>query len=108
MSSKEKLASILNALKDRIASPSDIISTTGLPRYEVLAAFHILEALGLIEVVYIRGNYKLYKLSKDGEKVLNALLNRAKFNIMIEEKGGSFAVSGNVSNIEATSPSSTS
>ncbi len=72
-SAKEKLINILEALKDRIASPSDVIASTGLPRYEVLAAFHVLEALGLIEIVYSRGNYKLYRLTVSGEHVLKAL-----------------------------------
>jgi len=105
MSSKEKLGSILSALKDRIASPSDVISATGFPRYEVLAAFHILEALGLIEVVYVRGNYRLYRLSKEGEKILSALLNGTKFTIVVGEKEESFTTGSNVGNMEAVSTS---
>jgi hypothetical protein len=80
---KEKLLMILTSLKDRIASPSDVIASTGLPRYEVLAAFHVLEALNIINIVYIRGNYKLYKLSDLGLKLLNALSNNKGFDISI-------------------------
>ncbi len=105
MSPKEKLESILSALKDRIASPSDVISATGLPRYEVLAAFHVLEALGLIETVYIRGNYKLYRLSKEGEKILSALLNGTKFTIVVDEKEESLTIGTNVGNAETISTS---
>jgi len=105
MSSKEKLGLILGALKDRIASPSDVISATGLPRYEVLAAFHILEALGLIEVVYVRGNYRLYRLSKEGEKLLHALLNGTKFTIVVSEKEESFVAYGSVDNMGVVSTS---
>lgn len=91
MSPREKLSIILSALKDRIASPSDIIASTGLPRYEVLAAFHVLEALNIITVVYVRGNYKLYKLSDLGLKLLNALSNNRSFDIVIHTEGDSHA-----------------
>ena len=80
-SAKEKLLEILEALRDRIASPSDVIAVTGLPRYEVLASFHVLEALGIIEIVYSRGNYKLYRLTSVGEKLLKALKERG--NVVI-------------------------
>jgi len=76
---------ILNALRERIATPSDVIATTGLPRYEVLAAFHVLEALDLVEVVYSRGNYKLYRLTKQGKELLEAL--EKDLEVVIEIKG---------------------
>ncbi|MCS7111741.1 MAG: helix-turn-helix domain-containing protein [Sulfolobales archaeon] len=88
MTPREKLSIILSALKDRIASPSDIIASTGLPRYEVLAAFHILEALNIITVVYVRGNYKLYRLSDLGVELLNALSNNRNFEIVLQYIGG--------------------
>lgn len=78
LSSREKVLRILLSLKNRIASPSDVIANTGLPRYEVLAAFHILEALGLIELVYARGNYKLYTLTAEGEKLIEVLSSNKK------------------------------
>jgi len=84
MKSREKLARILEALRDRIASPSDVIASTGLPRYEVLAAFHILEALGIVKVVYARGNYRLYKLTEAGYKLLDVLSRGMEFTIKIE------------------------
>lgn len=80
---------ILNALKDRIASPSDVIAVTGLPRYEVLAAFHVLEALGIVEVVYTRGNYKIYRLSETGKKLLDILLTNKKFTFATADESGS-------------------
>ncbi|HID80470.1 MAG TPA: transcriptional regulator [Ignisphaera sp.] len=84
MKSREKLARILEALRDRIASPSDVIASTGLPRYEVLASFHILEALGIVKVVYARGNYKLYKLTEAGYRLLDVLSRGTEFTIKIE------------------------
>jgi predicted transcriptional regulator with HTH domain len=77
---------MLRILKDRIASPSDIIALTGLPRYEVLASFHILEALNIVDIVYVRGNYKLYKLSEFGKKLLEALENGKAFDIIIKSQ----------------------
>ncbi len=88
--SRDKLLKLLNALRDRIASPSDIVTSTDLPRYEVLAAFHVLEALGLVKLVYSRGNYKLYQLTNEGIEVLKALENGKKFKlkVVIEKSTG--------------------
>lgn len=41
----------------------------------------MLEALELVELVYVRGNYKLYRLSSEGEKLVKVL-----------EKGGKYAI----------------
>jgi len=84
LDSREKLLKILISLKNRIASPSDVIAVTGLPRYEVLAAFHILDALGLVEPVYVRGNYKLYRLTVEGEKMVEMLDSGKRFTIDIK------------------------
>ncbi|MCC6045219.1 MAG: hypothetical protein LM572_00345 [Ignisphaera sp.] len=103
MASREKLMMILTALKDRIVSPSDVIASTGLPRYEVLASFHILEALNIIEAVYVRGNYKLYKLSELGKKLLDALANGKEFDLVVKSSEGLQTPSNTVHNIaEAT------
>lgn len=104
MSPREKLLTILSALKDRIASPSDIIASTGLPRYEVLAAFHILEALNIISVVYVRGNYKLYRLSDLGLKLLSALGDNKSFDIVIQyvEEGSHINVNSNEDHVLAS------
>lgn len=84
MNPREKLLKILLSLRNRIASPSDIIAGTGLPRYEVLAAFHILDALGLVELVYVRGNYRLYRLTNEGKKIVDVLNNGKKFVLEIK------------------------
>jgi len=103
LASREKLMMILTALKDRIVSPSDVIASTGLPRYEVLASFHILEALNIIEAVYVRGNYKLYKLSELGKKLLDALANGKEFDLVVKSNEGLQTPSNTVHNIaEAT------
>ncbi len=103
MRSREKLLRILEALKDRIASPSDVIALTSLPRYEVLASFHVLEALGIIEVVYVRGNYKLYKLTPTGEELLKALSSGKAFTLRIEIVEEPETVPSSVSGVEVAS-----
>ena len=100
LSPREKLVMILSALKDRIASPSDVIASTGLPRYEVLASFHILEAMNIIEVVYTRGNYKLYRLSEVGRKLLEALQSNKEFELVVKGEESSKNL------LEATTPTS--
>ncbi len=86
MDPRERLVMMLRILKDRIASPSDIIALTGLPRYEVLASFHILEALNIVDIVYVRGNYKLYKLSEFGKKLLEVLEKGKTFDIIVKSQ----------------------
>lgn len=74
MDSRAKLLSILSHLDNNILAPSDVVVKTGLPRYEVLGAFHTLEALGIVSVVHSRNNYKLYTLSDVGKRVLEILM----------------------------------
>ena len=73
MKARERLKLILLNIKDRLVGPGDIASAAGLPRYEVLAAFHVLEALNIIEPVHIKGNFKIYRLTEAGEELLKAL-----------------------------------
>lgn len=80
---RERLKSILSSMRGRVVTPGDVVALTGLPRYEVLAAFHVLEALGFIEVVHAKGNYKIYKLSDLGERLLEALEEAEEFMISI-------------------------
>jgi len=86
MDSKAKLISILSHLKDNISAPSDIVMKTGLPRYEVLGAFHVLEALGIVNIVHSRSNYKLYTLSEVGKRILEILLSGGSLEDLIEHK----------------------
>ncbi|MEL9997181.1 MAG: hypothetical protein QXH99_01640 [Sulfolobales archaeon] len=68
-----RLKNILSSMKDRLVTPGDVVSLTGLPRYEVLATFHILEALNIVELVNSKGNYRVYRLSELGIKLLKAI-----------------------------------
>lgn len=51
-------------------APGDVVALTGEPRYRVLASFHCLEELGLIEKVYARGTYKIYQITLIGRRLL--------------------------------------
>ena len=71
---REKLARILRVLLDReTVTPGDVVVETGLPRYEVLAAFHFLEALGAAKLIYWKGSYKIYTSTKYTRLLLEAL-----------------------------------
>ncbi len=70
---RSRLKRILESMIGRVVTPGDVVALTGLPRYEVLATFHVLEALGIIEVVNAKGNYRVYKLSGLGIELLKAL-----------------------------------
>ncbi|GEM_PF-2031300 len=70
---RRRLKAIIEAMVGRVVTPGDVVAATGLPRYEVLATFHVLETLGLIEIILEKGNYRVYKLTKLGLKLLRAL-----------------------------------
>ncbi|MEO3992904.1 MAG: hypothetical protein QN229_01115 [Desulfurococcaceae archaeon TW002] len=71
--SRERLKKILEVMVGRIVTPGDVVTLSGLPRYEVLATIHVLEALNMIEVINEKGNYKVYKVTDLGLKLLKAL-----------------------------------
>ncbi|MEM1930624.1 MAG: hypothetical protein QW780_01335 [Sulfolobales archaeon] len=68
-----RVKKLLDSMYAKFFTPGDIVAATGLPRYEVLAALHVFEELGIIELVISKGNYKVYRLTKLGEKLYKAL-----------------------------------
>ncbi|MEM2204001.1 MAG: hypothetical protein QXI22_06565 [Sulfolobales archaeon] len=88
MDPRAKLVSILSHLDGNILAPSDVVLKTGLPRYEVLGAFHTLEALGIVSIVHSRNNYKLYTLSDLGRKVLRVLMDGGSLEDLVEKSVG--------------------
>jgi sugar-specific transcriptional regulator TrmB len=70
---------VLEALVARdFVSPGDVVVETGLPRYMVLAYMQCLEALGVVEPVYVKGSHKLYTVTPLAEKLLKALKEGAR------------------------------
>lgn len=64
---------VLRALREAgIASPGDLVASTGMPRYLVLSAFRCLEELGLVERVYAKGTHRAYRVSSLGLRILDA------------------------------------
>jgi len=68
-----RIKKLLDSMYAKLFTPGDVVAATGLPRYEVLAALHVFEELGIIELVISKGNYKVYRLTKLGEKLYKAL-----------------------------------
>ena len=65
------IIAVLRALRDAgPLGPGDVAAKLGIPRYKVLASFHVLNEFGLVEEVYSRGSYKIYALSLTGRKLL--------------------------------------
>ncbi|BBG24601.1 hypothetical protein [Sulfuracidifex tepidarius] len=70
-----ELKVVLQSIRDGHVNPGDVVAKSGLPRYEILSMFHILEGLGLIETIYSRGSHKVYRLTKKGAEILDGLEN---------------------------------
>ncbi|AWR99628.1 hypothetical protein [Metallosphaera hakonensis] len=68
-----ELKVILEAVSDGALNPGEVVIKTGLPRYEVLALFHVLEGIGLVEPIYSKGSHKVYQLTDKGKTVLEGL-----------------------------------
>ncbi len=76
---------ILEAIREGAVNPGEVVIKTKLPRYEVLAIFHVLEGLGLIETIYSKGSHKVYKLTKKGEEILEGLERGDSIDIVTKE-----------------------
>ena len=74
---------VLDAIKNGALSPGDVVVKTNLPRYEVLALFHIIEGLGLIEPIYSKGSHKAFRLTKKGEEVLEGLKKGYEIDLVV-------------------------
>ncbi|ARM75730.1 hypothetical protein [Acidianus manzaensis] len=75
---------ILEAIKDGAVNPGEAVIRTKIPRYEVLAIFHVLEGLGLITTIYSKGAHKVYKLTKKGEEVLDGIEKGYEIELVIK------------------------
>lgn len=76
---------VLESIRDGAVNPGEVVIRTKIPRYEVLAIFHILEGLGLIETIYSKGSHKVYKLTQKGEEILDALEKGYEIDIVTKE-----------------------
>lgn len=76
---------VLEAIKNGHVNPGEAVIYTGLPRYEVLALFHVLEELKLIETIYEKGSHKVYRLTEKGEEILEALQKNVEVEITVKK-----------------------
>jgi predicted transcriptional regulator len=76
---------ILESISNGHVNPGDVVAKTGLPRYEVLAVFHLLEGLGLIETIYARGSHKVYRLTRKGMDILEGLESGYKMEVIVNK-----------------------
>jgi len=81
-----ELKIILEAIKDGALNPGEVVVKTKLPRYEILAAFHILEELGLIETIYSKGSHKVYRLTGKGEEILEGLEKGSTIDFIVKSQ----------------------
>ncbi len=79
-----ELKQILEALEEKPRGPGDVVSLTGIPRYRVLAYFHLLEFFGFIDKVYSKGLYKVYILTGLGRELLENLRKGVEVRIVLE------------------------
>ena len=79
-----ELKQILEALEEKPRGPGDVVSLTSIPRYRVLAYFHLLEFFGFIDKVYSKGLYKVYILTNLGRELLEGLRKGVEVKIALE------------------------
>ncbi len=79
------LIEVLRALSDLgVAGPGDLVASTKLPRYRVLSIVKCLEELGLIEAIYVKGSYKVYRVSIAGTRLLESVAAGTSLSEIIE------------------------
>lgn len=79
------LIEVLRALSELgVAGPGDLVASTKLPRYRVLSIVKCLEELGLIEAIYVKGSYKVYRVSIAGTKLLESVATGTSLSELIE------------------------
>ncbi|BCU68680.1 hypothetical protein HS7_21170 [Sulfolobales archaeon HS-7] len=85
------LKRILEAFVNReVLNPGEAVVITSLPRYEVLAYFHIMEELDLIECIYSRGSHKVYQLTDKGKEVLDGMKEGKIIDVVVRESDMQF------------------
>ncbi|MFP3171782.1 MAG: transcriptional regulator [Acidilobus sp.] len=55
-------------------SAGDVSQRLNIPKYKALAVVSCLSSLGLLEPLYVKGSYKIYKISALGEQFLEKAL----------------------------------
>ncbi len=96
-----RLKKILESMAGRVVTPGDIVALTGLPRYEVLATIHVLEALNFVELINEKGNFRVYKLTNAGLKLLKVLEEMSEVSVEVSVKHSEEVLTHTTSTTEA-------
>jgi len=82
---KQRLIEILRRMEGgRMVTANSLERELTIPRYFVLAALNILEAIGAIKAVASVGKVKIYTLTENGKALLDALQNNKAIRLVTE------------------------
>ncbi len=65
-------------------SPGDLSQKIGIPKYKALSIVSCLSELGLLEPLYVKGSYKIYRISYIGKRFLERASNASIVDVMNE------------------------
>lgn len=82
----ELIIDVIRAFRDSEAmSPGDVAQKLGIPKYKALSLVYCLSEMGLLEPLYSRGSYKIYRLSGLGQSLLEEVMAGKGLREIIEE-----------------------
>lgn len=82
---RQRIARILRYIEEKmIASANQLAVELNMPKYFVLAALNTLEAVGAIRLVRRYGLMKIYTITDNGRRLLEALKKNKPIRIVVE------------------------
>ena len=80
------VAKVLQLFKDSgPMSPGDVAQRLGIPKYKALVMVSCLSEMGLLEAIYVKGSYKIYKVSDVGESLIPLLESGDELRALIKK-----------------------
>ena len=80
------VAKVLQLFKDSgPMSPGDVAQRLGIPKYKALVMVSCLSEMGLLEAIYVKGSYKIYKVSDVGESLIPLLESGSELRALIKK-----------------------
>ena len=65
-------------------SPGDVAQRLGIPKYKALVMVSCLSEMGLLEAIYVKGSYKIYRVSDVGESLIPLLESGSEVKAIIK------------------------
>ncbi len=85
----ELIVDVIRAFRDSEAmSPGDVAQKLGVPKYKALSLVSCLSEMGLLEPLYSKGSYKIYRLSELGSALLDEIEAGRSLRDLLEEALG--------------------